>query len=137
MEYLALSRYIKDHKGKYEESYVFGETDGNDMSYFILYNLGALMDSVDKFEDYLKRKIEEERSTSIRLSDYGLNDRQIRIIASIMNGGTVSVRSIENQYKVSLNTARADVKRLIEAGLLTETGREVNMKVYSWSGKKV
>jgi hypothetical protein len=36
-----------------------------------------------------------------------------------------------------LNTARADVKRLIEAGLLTETGREVNMKVYSWSGKKV
>lgn len=137
MEYLALSRYIKDHKGKYEESYVFGETDGNDMTYFILYNLRALMDSVDKFEDYLKRKIEEERSTSIRLSDYGLNDRQIRIIASIMNGGTVSVRSIENQYKVSLNTARADVKRLIEAGLLTETGREVNMKVYSWSGKKV
>ena len=137
MEYLALSRYIKDHKGKYEESYVFGETDGNDMTYFILYNLRALMDSVDKFEDYLKRKIEEERLMSVRLSDYGLNDRQIRIITSIMNGGTVSVRSIENQYKVSLNTARADVRHLIEAGLLTETGREVNMKIYSWSGKKV
>jgi Fic family protein len=137
MEYLALSRYIKDHKGKYEESYVFGETDGNDMTYFILYNLRALMDSVDKFEDYLKRKIEEERLMSVRLSDYELNDRQIRIITSIMNGGTVSVRSIENQYKVSLNTARADVRHLIEAGLLTETGREVNMKIYSWSGKKV
>ena len=54
-----------------------------------------------------------------------------------MNGGTVTVRSIESQYGVSLNTARADVKMLVDAGLLTETGREVNMKVYSWSGKKM
>ena len=137
MEYLALSRYIKAHKGKYEEAYVFGESDGNDMTYFILYNLKALMDSVDKFEDYLKRKIEEERDMKAKLSDYGLNDRQIRVIASLMNGGTVTVRSIENQYRVSLNTARADVKMLVDAGLLTETGREVNMKVYSWSGKRM
>lgn len=137
MEYLALSRYIKDHKSRYEEAYVFGETDGNDMTYFILYNLKALMDSVDRFEDYLKRKIEEERSMKVKLSDYGLNDRQIRIITSLMNGGTVTVRSIQNQYHVSLNTARADVRCLSEAGLLAEAGREVNMKVYSWSGKKI
>ena len=137
MEYLALSRYIKDHKGRYEESYVFGETDGNDMTYFIFYNLRALMDSVDKFEDYLKRKIEEERSMKVKLSDYGLNDRQIRIITSLMAGGTITVRSIQSQYQVSLNTARADVRHLSEAGLLTETGREVNTKVYSWSGKKI
>ncbi len=137
MEYLALSRYIKNHKGKYEESYVFGETDGNDMTYFILYNLKALMDSVDKFEDYLKRKIEEDRSTKVKLSDYGLNDRQIRIVTSLMNGGTATVRSIQNQYQVSLNTARADVKYLIDSGLLTETGREINMKIYAWSGKKI
>lgn len=137
MEYLALSRYIKDHKGKYEESYVFGETDGNDMTYFIHYNLKALMDSLDKFEDYLKRKIREERSTMIELSNHGLNDRQIRIINGLMGGGTVTVRSIQNQNQVSLNTARADIRHLIEAGLLIEAGREVNMKVYSWSGKKV
>lgn len=137
MEYLAMSRYIKDHKGKYEEAYVFGESDGNDMTYFILYNLKALMDSVDKFEGYLKRKIEEERTMKVKLSDYGLNDRQIRVITSLMNGGTVTVRSIENQYRISLNTARADVKMLVDAGLLIETGREVNMKVYSWSGKKM
>ncbi|WP_400146918.1 Fic family protein [Candidatus Methanarcanum hacksteinii] len=137
MEYLALSRYIKDHKGKYEESYVFGETDGNDMTYFIHYNLKALMDSLDKFEDYLKRKIGEERSTMIELFSHGLNDRQIRIINGLMGGGTVTVRSIQNQNQVSLNTARADIRHLIEAGLLIEAGREVNMKVYSWSGKKV
>jgi Fic family protein len=38
---------------------------------------------------------------------------------------------------VSLNTARADIRTLVDMGLLTETGREVNMKVYSWSGKKI
>lgn len=137
MEYLAMSRYIKAHKGKYEESYIFGESDGNDMTYFILYNLKALMDSVDGFEDYIKRKIEEERIVKVSLSDHGLNDRQIMVITGLMNGGTVTVRSIESQYGVSLNTARADVKMLVDAGLLTETGREVNMKVYSWSGKKM
>jgi len=137
MEYLALSRYIKDHKGKYEESYIFGETDDNDMTYFILYNLKALMDSVDKFEEYLKRKMEEERSVMTTLGDQGLNDRQITIISSLMEGGTITVRSIQNQYQVSLNTARADVKCLIDAGLLKEMGREVNKKVYSWSGKKI
>lgn len=137
MEYLALSRYIRDHKRRYEEAFIFGETDGNDMTYFMLYNLKALLESVDSFEDYLKRKMEEERSTKADLSDYGLNDRQIRIVTSLLNGGTVTVRSVENQYKVSLNTARADIRYLTEAGLLTETGKEVNMKVYSWTGKRI
>ena len=137
MEYLALSRYIKEHKGKYGESYIFGESDGNDMTYFMLYNLKALLDSIDRFEDYLERKTEEELTLEPKLSEYGLNARQMRIVSSLMDGGTVTVRSIENQYKVSLNTARADVKALVDTGLLVETGREVNMKVYSWSGKKI
>ena len=136
MEYLSLSKYIKEHKGKYEDSYIFGESDSNDMTYFILYNLQALMDSVDRFEDYLKRKMDEERTMKVRLSDYGLNDRQVRIVTGLINGDTITVRSIENQYKVSLNTARSDIKTLIGLNLLTETGREVNMKVYSWSGKE-
>ena len=137
MEYLALSRYIKEHKGKYEESYVFGETDGNDMTYFILYNLKALMDSVDRFESYLKRKIEVDRTVRDRLSGSGLNDRQIRMVTSLMNGDTVTVRSVQNQYGVSMNTSRADIKTLCETGLLVEAGREVNMKVYAWSGKEI
>lgn len=137
MEYLALSRYIKDHKGSYEDTYVFGETDDNDMNYFILYNLKALADSVDRFEKYLKRKMDEERSMKDRLSEYGLNDRQIRVITSLMNGGTVTVKSIQNQYKVSSNTSRSDIRSLVEIGLLVEAGRDVNMKVYSWSGKKL
>lgn len=137
MEYLALSRYIKDHKGKYEDSYVLGETDDNDMNYFILYNLKALTDSVDRFENYLKRKMDEEQSLKDSLSEYGLNDRQVRVIASLMNGGTVTVKSIQNQYKVSLNTSRSDIRTLVGMGLLVESGREVNTKVYSWSGKKL
>ena len=137
MEYLALSRYIKDHKGGYEESYVFGETDGNDMTYFILYNLKALRESMDGFEGYLRRRTEEERTARAESSCRGLNDRQIKMLADLMAGGLVTVKSIENQYNVSLNTARADIKTLIGMGLLTEAGKEVNMKVYSWSGKKI
>ena len=42
MEHLPLSEYIREHKGRYEESFVFAETDGNDMGYFIMYNLQTL-----------------------------------------------------------------------------------------------
>ena len=134
MEYLVLSKYIRQHKGKYEESYVFVETDDNDMNYFILYNLKALMDSIAVFEDYLKRKIREERDTRAELAGHGLNERQIGIVLDLMNGGSITVKSIQNQYGVSLNTSRSDIKVLIEAGLLKECGREVNARVYSWSG---
>ena len=137
MEYLALSRIIKDHKGKYEEAFVFGETDDNDMTYFVLYNLKALTDSMDLFEGYLRRKMEDERSKRDRLSVLGLNDRQIGIVMSLMDGETATVRSVQNQYGVALNTSRSDIKGLKDMGLIVESGRDVNMKVYSWSGKSV
>ena len=137
MEYLALSRIIKDHKGKYEEAFVFGETDDNDMTYFVLYNLKALTDSMDLFEGYLRRKMGDERSKRDRLSVLGLNDRQIGIVMSLMDGETATVRSVQNQYGVALNTSRSDIKGLKDMGLIVESGRDVNMKVYSWSGKSV
>jgi Fic family protein len=106
------------------------------MTYFVLYNLKALMDSADRFENYLKRKMAEEHDMKAKLSGRGLNDRQIRVVAGIMDGDTVTVRSIVSQHKVSLNTARANIRALVDAGILVETGREVNMKVYSWSGNE-
>ncbi len=41
---------LRDHKGRYERSYVFGETDENDMTYFVLYDLRALSSVIDGFE---------------------------------------------------------------------------------------
>ena len=133
MEYLSLSRYIRDHKGRYGEAYVFGETDGNDMTYFFLYNLEALIDSAEEFQRYLSKRIGEERSVRIRIS--GLNDRQVSVMTDVLNGGAVTVRSIMAEYGVSLNTARADIRVLLERGLLRESGRETNAKVYTWSGQ--
>ncbi|MBO6084717.1 MAG: hypothetical protein J6O90_06535, partial [Candidatus Methanomethylophilaceae archaeon] len=59
----------------------------------------------------------------------------IGILAGLMNGEDISVRSVMNQYGVSLNTARADIAGLIDAEFIIETGRQVNSRIYSWSGK--
>ena len=56
-------------------------------------------------------------------------------MTDVLNGGAVTVRSILAEYGVSLNTARADIRVLLERGLLRESGRETNAKVYTWSGK--
>lgn len=135
MEYLALSKYIKDHKGKYEQAYIFAESDENDITYFILYNLKALLDSVNAFESYLKHKMDEEREVKALLSGSGFNERQIGIINGLRNGDEITVSSICKQFGVSINTARADIKLLRNAGMIKESGRDVNAMVYSWTGK--
>ena len=35
MEYLSISKAIKEHKGGYEEAYLLSETDDNDVTYFL------------------------------------------------------------------------------------------------------
>ena len=132
VEYLALSRYIKSHKGRYGEAYLFGETDDNDMTYFILFNLQALISSVSDFEDYLRKKTEEDSVQNIP----GLNERQTEIIYGMGEGGRTTVRSVQNQFGVSLNTARADIRTLLDLGLIRESGKDVNMKVYIRTDKR-
>ena len=41
-EFLAISRVIKDTSGQYKKAYLYTESDGNDLTYFIRYNLGVI-----------------------------------------------------------------------------------------------
>ena len=52
MEYLSISRIIYKSKAKYEKSFLYTESDGNDLGYFITYNLEVLEKAFEGLKKY-------------------------------------------------------------------------------------
>jgi Fic family protein len=52
-EYMAISRIILRSKTKYGLSYLYTETDENDLTYFINYNLSAIEEALDEMEKHM------------------------------------------------------------------------------------
>ena len=55
-EYLSISRIISRSKKSYEKTFMYSEADGNDMGYFVSYNLRVLDLAFKDFQQYIKRK---------------------------------------------------------------------------------
>lgn len=55
MEYLSISRIIYKSKAKYEKSFLYTESDGNDLGYFITYNLEVLEKAFEGLKNISKR----------------------------------------------------------------------------------
>ncbi|MFA5268387.1 MAG: Fic family protein [Methanoregula sp.] len=121
-EYMALSRTIKDTKGQYKKAYVYTETDENDLTYFIHYNLITIEKTIKEIQTYVREQQEEQIRIlhSIQESE-DLSFRQIDILKQIVKRPEkpVRIKEIEEMYHVAYATARGDLLRLEELGYLT------------------
>jgi Uncharacterized conserved protein len=120
-EYLALSRTIKETKGQYKKAYVYTESDENDLTYFILYNLTAIEKTIREIQVYLEEQQKEQIQTLHRIHAAGdLSFRQIDILKQIAKRpeNPVRIKEIEEMYHVAYATARGDLLRLEELGYL-------------------
>lgn len=137
MEYLSISKAIKEHKGGYGEAYRLCETDGNDVTYFIDYNIGMIMESVGIFTEYLREKIDERRHVRDLTDAADMSQRQIDILVSLMNSdGPQSVYELASKTGVSPQTIRNDVNLLIGKGYVKESSKEGHRFMYSYAGKR-
>ena len=120
-EYMALSRTIKDTKGQYKKAYVYTESDENDLTYFIHYNLTAIEKTIKEIQTYIQMQQAEQIRTlhSIQESEE-LSYRQIDILKQIVKRPEkpVRIKEIEEMYHVAYATARGDLIRLEELGYL-------------------
>ena len=120
-EYLALSRTIKETKGQYKKAYVYTESDEDDLTYFILYNLTAIEKTIREIQAYLEEQQKEQIQTLHRIHAAGdLSFRQIDILRQIakLPENPVRIKEIEEMYHVAYATARGDLLRLEELGYL-------------------
>lgn len=120
-EFMPISRIILKSKASYGRAYLHTETDDNDLTYFINYNLKTIERALHDMKNYITRK-QKEQTEALKLieSSKDLNLRQADILKRFMkqSGRSVSISEIENTYDVAYQTARTDLLQLTELGYL-------------------
>ena len=121
-EYMSISRVIAKSKANYEKAFRYVENDGNDMGYFVAYNLRALEISFQQLRDYIQRKQREKRAASSFMMAGNINQRQALILQRLKEepDSIFTVKDVQDQFSVSSMTARKDLSDLVQQGYLTE-----------------
>ena len=120
-EYMSVSRIILRSKKKYGLAYLYTETDENDLTYFINYNLNVIGEALHDMEAYINQKQKESSEAISLVQDIGdVNLRQTDILKKIRKNpdkGFV-INEIMITYNVAYDTARNDLLHLTELGYL-------------------
>jgi len=141
MEYISISRLIKQAPAQYGRAYLHSETDDNDTTYFILHQLSVIERAIEALYEYLARKTDEQRSAE-RLLRHApgladqLNYRQVAILTHALKhpGHGYTVESHRRSHRVTLQTARTDLLSLAKLKLL-EAGKRGRALVFYAPGE--
>lgn len=121
-EYMSISRVISKSKASYEKAFRYTENDGNDMGYFVAYNLKALEISFQQLREYIQRKQQEKKAANTFMMAGNINYRQAMVLQRLTEepDAILTVRDVQEQFSVSSMTARKDLTGLVQQGYLTE-----------------
>lgn len=121
-EYMSISRVISKSKASYEKAFRYTENDGNDMGYFVAYNLKALEISFQQLREYIQRKQQEKKAANTFMMAGNINYRQAMVLQRLTEepDAILTVRDVQEQFSVSSMTARKDLTDLVQQGYLTE-----------------
>lgn len=122
-QYLSVSRAIKMSRTQYDNAFLKTEFDDNDLTYFIIYKLRVIEKSIEAFMAHYRKKLEEFRRNE-RLSRQleSLNERQVALLYSLAkdSGKNIDIKTHKTKNQIAYQTARADLIKLSEKGLLTQ-----------------
>ena len=129
-EFLSISREILESPIKYGRAFLHTETDGNDLTYFLIYHAAIIRKAIDGLIAYLDRRSGELKSLEQKLRGMGeLNHRQRELIRHALRhpGSPYTVESHRASHDVSRQTAANDLAELADKGLLRKgrAGREL------------
>ena len=127
-EFLSISSIIRKAPAKYVRSFLYTETDENDLTYFILAQLRVIQRAVNKLYTYLNRKADEIQKTEQLLqSPIAVNHRQVVLLGHALRhpGMRYTIASHKKSQGVTYQTARTDLLDLADRKLLvmTKAGR--------------
>jgi Fic family protein len=129
VEYLPISKILREAPAQYERAFLETETDDGDTTYFLIHQLQVIERAIAELHAYLARKMDEIKEVEelLRGGD-GLNHRQLSLLSDALRhpdrsysfGGHAAI------HRVTHETARADLARLRDKGLLNsrKVGRE-------------
>jgi Fic family protein len=126
-EYLPISRLIRNAPARYARAFMETETDEGDTTYFLVHQLELIARAIDDLHIYLQRKTDEVRDVErlLRGADY-LNGRQLALLTEAVRepDTSYSFDSHATSHRVSHETARSDLRVLVDRGLLVRRGKK-------------
>lgn len=122
-EFLTISRILKRAPAQYARSFLYTETDEDDLTYFLLYQLTVLETAINDLHEYLRNKMAEihEAEAFIKRSA-SLNNRQLALLSHAMRhpDHVYTIESHRRSHGVVYETARSDLLQLATLGYLTK-----------------
>ncbi|HEX9283253.1 MAG TPA: Fic family protein [Gemmatimonadales bacterium] len=124
-EFISISSILKKAPSAYSKAYLYTETDDNDATYFILYQLHVIARAIDALYAYLERKRRELQEVDAmlrrsRLIRDELNHRQLALINHALKHplAEYTINSHRRSHNISYQTARTDLLELASHHLL-------------------
>jgi Fic family protein len=120
-EFVSISRILKEAPSKYGKAYLYTETDDNDLTYYIIYQLEVIIRAISELDVYFERKIKEVQEVENQLKNSSqFNYRQLGLLSHATKhpGAEYTIRSHQESNNVAYATSRADLLDLEAKGLL-------------------
>ncbi len=127
LEFVSISRVLKQAPAQYSRSYLFTETDDSDVTYFIIHQLTVIAEAIGELHTYLRRKAEalQETESLLHSSEQlqtAFNHRQLALIRHALGhpGAHYTIAGHRRSHNVVYQTARTDLLGLVKLGLLVK-----------------
>lgn len=120
-EFISISNILRKAPIKYVRSFLYTETDDNDLTYFLVAQTRVIRRAIQDLHDYIERKTSEMREVEshMRALEF-FNHRQVAVIRHALKhpGQRYTVASHQKSHNVAYQTARTDLLNLGARGIL-------------------
>ncbi|MDP3331551.1 MAG: Fic family protein [Methylococcaceae bacterium] len=136
MEFISISRIIKQAPAQYGKAYLYSETDDNDLTYFIIHQLEVIKKAINALHEHLEKKAAELYSIEKRLDGSvlqgQLNHRQLAILRHALDhpNAIYSIQEHQAAHKISYQTARTDLLKLADQFKILNKRKYGNLFVF-------
>jgi Fic family protein len=122
-EFISISSILRKAPIKYARSFLYTETDDNDLTYFIVAQTNVIRQAIVGLHEYIERKTSEVRQLESHLRALDLfNHRQVELIRHALKHPCqqYTIGSHQKSHNVVYQTARTDLLDLKMRGVLQQ-----------------
>ncbi len=120
-EFISISHVLRKAPAKYGRSFLYTETDDNDLTYFLIAQTRVIRQAIRDLHDYIERKTADARKAEWYMRALDLfNHRQVEIIRHALkhSGQRYTFQSHQKSHNVAYQTARTDLLDLAKSRIL-------------------
>ena len=121
-QYISISSILRKSLREYVLSYLYTETDSNDVTYFVIHQLEVLELAIEELRTYLGRRVLEISAVERLLRGVpDLNHRQLAVIGEALRDPDAyfTIAGHERVHRVAYQSARTDLLGLQSLGVLS------------------